>query len=228
MNESTSPSRARLADLHRQRDAASAALQTLAERSNRLARLPAAVPAIEAELSRFDSEAAAAMRSWAENGGDSMPPVADTGKRAEIAERLAAARSQDVATAAAQSALAAEGGPHQKTVGNISPWITQAAGLVLANEVEALLPSLTDAIKAADKIRRRIEAGREIAYAAARSAPADMGRPLMVELERVSNAIRAAMSPAPDGIVFAANGEWNALTHALASDANASLESINA
>jgi len=228
MSESLSPARSRLSDLIRQRTAANEALQVLAQRSQRLARLSAAVQPHEAELQRHDAEEARIMSGWAADADDTLPPVADHAARAEIVARLEKARSQVRAAEAASAAIATESAPHHRTIGGVWPWIAQASALVIVEELEALLPELVEASQALDAVRRRINGGRERVIAAGLRGPDEVSRPIRVALEAFDKARQAAETASQAGIVFAApNGEWNALTHALTSDPTASLASVN-
>jgi hypothetical protein len=218
------PNRRTLAEMIDHRDTALAEAQVLTERIARLDRAKAAVSPLEQQLAMLNAAESNAMLSWSEGDDGSEPPAADAAKRSELESKLAGARAAVSAADGATRSVQAQSTRVHAGLAELQPWIGQAVGLVLLDELTARLPGLRAAVDAAVAKKAEVDAAREIILSGAERLPDDVRRPIHIALEKFADAFRDAGSMPMQVDDSVARALWSGLAGELQADASATME----
>ena len=159
-----SPSRAKLAEMIAERDAAMAAARVESERSNKLAIVHDAVEPARAALADFDHQTAVAMSNWAASNVTGLPK-GDAARRAQLVAALDDAQLAGAAAKSAQDACQREVERISASLTPLAFQIGKLARIVAVEEASELLPQIAAAIATADSLRLQLVAAREEAGA---------------------------------------------------------------
>jgi hypothetical protein len=207
------PNRQALADLNAARTAATAEVEALRGRLNRLGELKAAVAPIESELARLDTAEAEALAAWSATP-DEPAPSPDIAARDDIMARLTAARQQvagaEMATATVEHVL----GRANAKAGDLEHRVPAAVAAVLLDEARAQLPTIATAAAALAKAQTRFSALRDFLLSRAEAArDVAMRSGFFSDLEALDRDTREVSLPPPQD--FNSTAEWRELAASL-------------
>jgi hypothetical protein len=219
--EYATPARQRLAERIAARDAASAELETLTARVQRLDRARETIAPLESELTALNIAETGAMTRWSELDDGSPAPTPDSKRRAKITAALEAARAQARAADGATAGLLPQVQQVGERIRSLAIAIQQAAAnVVVEDAMSSLFPDVKAAIATVEGIRGRIVAARHwMARLTDRAAGQPEG-PFRLDFERFDREFNEA-SARPELVADLA--EWFSYAAALQGDATATI-----
>ena len=220
-----SKSRARLRDALDAKSAAQAGLDLAQARIDKLRAVATAVEPAQAALAAFDADQARQMAQWAVSTDGSEAPKADADSRATMVRALEDAETAARAATAAMAALNADATAAAKRVSDANAEARICAKIVMCEEAERLLPSMTKAIAHAEELRHRLDAARAAVFDGL-DPSLDENRPVLVALASLNEARRIAESRPHDPEENPFRADWLRFALALSGDATATFGDV--